>query len=59
MPLSTELLEILACPKCKGQVSLQRDAATEIIACANCWLAYPVRDEIPVMLIDEAQPFDS
>ena len=55
MPLSTELLEILACPKCKGPVSRQQVVAAEILACASCRLAYPVRDGIPVMLIDEAQ----
>ncbi|WP_020675694.1 tetraacyldisaccharide 4'-kinase [Geopsychrobacter electrodiphilus] len=54
MPLSAELLEILACPKCKGQVTLQSVDASEVIACAVCRLAYPVRDGIPVMLIDEA-----
>jgi len=55
MPISIELLEILACPKCKGPVALQQaeDAAT--IICAGCRLSYPVRDGIPVMLIDEAK----
>jgi len=54
MPLSAELLEILACPKCKGPVTLRQTGATESIVCSSCQLAYPVRDEIPVMLIDEA-----
>jgi uncharacterized protein YbaR (Trm112 family) len=53
MTLSKELLEILACPKCKGEVQLHQDGAR--IVCAACRLAYPVRDDIPVMLIDEAE----
>jgi uncharacterized protein YbaR (Trm112 family) len=53
MTLSKELLEILACPKCKGEVQLQKDGSQ--IVCAACRLAYPVRDGIPVMLIDEAE----
>lgn len=53
MTLSKELLEILACPKCKGEVQLQPEG--DKIVCAACRLAYPVRDGIPVMLIDEAE----
>jgi uncharacterized protein YbaR (Trm112 family) len=53
MPLSQNLLEILACPQCKGPVSYH-DVDREIV-CAACSIAYPVRDEIPVMLIDEAR----
>jgi tetraacyldisaccharide 4'-kinase len=53
MPLSRDLLEILACPQCKGEVHVN-DAESEIL-CDHCRLAYPVRDEIPVMLIDEAR----
>ncbi len=55
MALSQELLEILACPKCKGQVHLKEDGAA--IVCESCRLIYPVRDDIPVMLIDEAESF--
>jgi tetraacyldisaccharide 4'-kinase len=54
MPISTELLEILACPKCKKQVTLQQTDGSETIVCSDCRLSYPVRDGIPVMLIDEA-----
>lgn len=52
MNLSPQLLEIIACPKCKGPLSLtvERDA----LHCQPCRLSYPVRDEIPVLLIDEA-----
>ncbi len=55
MSLSPELLEILACPKCKGPIRLLKDETA--ILCEACRLAYPVRDEIPVMLIDEAESF--
>jgi len=55
MTLPTELLEILACPKCKGEVVLQEDA--DRLLCQACRLAYPIRDGIPVMLIDEAESF--
>jgi len=55
MTLSATLLEILACPKCKGELELQEDA--ERLLCQDCRLAFPVRDGIPVMLIDEAEPF--
>jgi uncharacterized protein YbaR (Trm112 family) len=54
MPLSKELLEILACPKCKGELRLRENPAA--LVCDACRLAYPVRDDIPVMLIDEAEP---
>ena len=54
MTLSKALLEILACPQCKGDVSLED--SPERLLCHACKLAYPVRDGIPVMLIDEALP---
>ncbi len=51
--IDKELLEILACPKCKTEVKLEGDW----IICTNpqCGLRYPIRDGIPVMLIDEAE----
>jgi hypothetical protein len=52
MALSKELLEILACPKCKGDVFLNR--AGDGLICKACRLVYPIREDIPVMLIDEA-----
>lgn len=54
MAISPELLEILRCPKCKSEVKID-DAETRL-KCVNsdCSLVYPIRDEIPVMLIDEA-----
>ncbi len=54
MALSKQLLEILACPQCKGEVV--PDDKEEKLTCNACKLAYPVRDGIPVMLIDEAEP---
>ena len=53
MPISQNLLEILACPQCKGPVHF--DEPAQEICCRHCQLAYPVRDEIPVMLVDEAR----
>lgn len=54
MKLSRQLLEILACPNCKGPVSLQE--SQNQLVCSACQIAFPVRDDIPVMLIDEAVP---
>ena len=52
MPIQQELLEILACPKCKGDVTLN-DSENGLI-CDNCKLLYHIKDDIPVMLVDEA-----
>lgn len=49
--ISQELLDILACPLCKTDVRLEGDR----IVCTVCGRRYPVRDDIPVMLIDEAE----
>ena len=54
MAISQELLEILACPKCKGDIYLN-DAQNGLI-CDNCRLLYEIKDDIPIMLIDEAKP---
>jgi len=51
--ISKELLEILACPKCKGPVTLTEK--NDGLICNSCRLLYEIRDDIPVMLIDEAQ----
>lgn len=56
MALSKDLLEILACPQCKGTIA--PDENQDNLLCHACKLAYPVRDGIPVMLIDEALPLD-
>ncbi|MDD5559647.1 Trm112 family protein [Candidatus Methylomirabilis sp.] len=51
--IDKELLEILACPACKAEVVFDESAAR--IVCTACGRRYPVRDGIPVMLIDEAE----
>jgi LSD1 subclass zinc finger protein len=50
--ISTDLLEILICPACRAKVELKPDASG--LRCVSCHRLYPIRDEIPVMLIDEA-----
>jgi uncharacterized protein len=55
MTLSQELLAILVCPKCKGD--LEYRPAEAVLQCAACRLRYPVRDDIPIMLIDEASSY--
>ncbi len=55
MAVADRLLEILACPKCKGEI--RYEAERDEIVCDACRLIYPVRDGIPVMLIDEATSF--
>lgn len=57
MTLSPQLLSVLVCPRCKG--ALAYDAAAGTLDCMQCRLRYPVRDDIPVMLIDEAIPLAS
>jgi uncharacterized protein len=54
MAISKDLLDILACPKCKGDIHLN-DQGDGLI-CQSCRLMYPIKDDIPVMLIDEALP---
>jgi len=53
MTIDKELLEILACPECKGKVTLNKK--DNGIICAHCSLVYPIKDGIPVMLVDEAE----
>ncbi len=55
MSLSPELLEILVCPKCKGDLECQ-EQPEEALVCQACRLVYAVDDGIPIMLIDEAKP---
>ena len=52
MPIDPELLEILACPQCKTPVVLVKNGAA--LKCNTCHRVYPIKDDIPVMLIDEA-----
>ena len=53
--LSKELLDILACPKCKGD--LEYDKENNQLICHVCRLKYAIKDDIPIMLIDEAEAF--
>ena len=54
MPIDKELLAILACPKCKGDIHLNEKG--DGLICGACKVMYPIKDDIPVMLIDEAIP---
>ncbi len=57
MKLAAGLLDILACPACHS--ALRADAAAEELVCTGCARAYPVRDDIPVLLLDEARTAES
>ncbi|MFA6411519.1 MAG: Trm112 family protein [Syntrophales bacterium] len=54
MTISKELLEIMACPKCKGEIKLNE--GQDGLICHACKLRYEIREGIPIMLIDEAKP---
>jgi uncharacterized protein YbaR (Trm112 family) len=56
MAVDQSLLEILACPKCKGEVALTQKK--DGLVCNACRLIYPITDGIPVMLVEEANPLD-
>ncbi|MBW2195501.1 MAG: Trm112 family protein [Deltaproteobacteria bacterium] len=56
MGVSQELLDILACPKCKGDIHLNE--SKNGLICDNCKLLYEIKDDIPIMLIDEAKPIE-
>jgi uncharacterized protein YbaR (Trm112 family) len=57
MPIAKELREILACPKCKGELEF-REEKQEIV-CKTCRLVYRIEDDIHVMLVDEAKPLQA
>jgi uncharacterized protein YbaR (Trm112 family) len=52
--LDKQLLEILVCPKCKGDLEYRKDAGE--LVCHACRLRYEVRDDIPILLVEEAKP---
>jgi uncharacterized protein YbaR (Trm112 family) len=54
MPLDPKLLEILACPKCRGRLESQVDGGA--LLCRACRLAYPIVDEIPNLIAEDALP---
>lgn len=56
MEFDTKLLEILACPKCKGDLELV--VTSDALDCRICNLRFPIREGIPVMLIEEAEKID-
>ena len=56
MALSPDLLEILACPQCKQPVEPSPDQ--KWLLCRRCRLRYEVKDDIPIMLVEEAQPLE-
>jgi uncharacterized protein len=53
MNLDPALLDLIVCPDCRGALAFD-DQASELV-CTSCGLAYPVRDDIPVLLVDEAR----
>lgn len=56
-PMNKELLHILACPRCRGSLELVEEQGTARgLACRTCAVLYPIRDDIPVMLVEEAEP---
>ncbi len=54
MTLQPQLLAILVCPRCRGELEYRETEAS--LVCLACRLRYPVRDDIPIMLVDEATP---
>jgi uncharacterized protein YbaR (Trm112 family) len=53
MAISNDLLKILACPKCKGEIYLNN--TQDGLICDKCRLMYEIRDDIPIMLVEEAK----
>ena len=54
MSLNEEILEILVCPKCRGDLRLTEQA--DGLVCEACALVYPVENDIPVLLVEDAKP---
>lgn len=52
MPIRKELLDILACPACRGKINHNED--NDKLVCSDCRRIYPIKDDIPVMLVEEA-----
>ncbi len=53
--ISPELLAIIVCPACRSELTLTPAGEASELVCSGCGLAYPVRDGIPVLLVDEAR----
>ncbi len=56
MAISKDLLEILVCPACKGPLKITE--AQDALICEACKLRYPIEDDIPVMIVSEAEPLE-
>lgn len=56
MAIDKELLEIIVCPKCK--TDLLYDEKRDVLICKVCSVYYPIREDIPILLIEEAQPIE-
>ena len=56
MAITKELLDILVCPKCKGEIYLNDEG--DGLICDRCKLLYEIKDDIPIMLIDEARKLE-
>lgn len=56
MALDKEILEILCCPKCKGDLEYQREK--NVLICPKCRLVYKIEDDIPIMIVEEAIPLE-
>ncbi len=57
MPLDKDLLAIIVCPKCKGDLIYEEEK--ERLVCKNCSVYYPIREDIPILLIDEAKKLET
>lgn len=56
MGIDKELLDILVCPKCKGDLTLTKNE--DGLVCKQCHVKYPIQEDIPILLIDEAVPLN-
>lgn len=59
MTLDRQLLEIVRCPACRGTLAEGSGRDVDELTCTGCGLAYPVRNGVPVLLVDEARRPDS
>ncbi len=58
--MNKELLTILACPRCQGKLDLKTEENVDVgLACTACAVMYPIRDDIPIMLVEEALPINT
>lgn len=56
--MDKKLLDILVCPNCKKAVAYHKDEHCEELRCRPCGVAYPIRDQVPIMLIDQARTLE-